>query len=397
MELELDDKRQYLTSYNEYPAVIEFNNSINHALPQKQIIEPYKVVANKKSDFEVEGNKSYLSKSPSGITFGLIFGLLIILCGFFSGTIFEDLEFLTRIIILFIISVFLLLILITLGMSTVNAKKNNVFNCDSNSVTQLSKLNIDPTLLQKLNIPINSAICSGDTLDDIGISKSNIVFIGISMVAPIILFILFFIGLIINNDASKFLFKSITTYVIVSLIIIIIISLMVCFRVAIYVNNKRNKCDNLTSFNDRINNTNISNDDKNMLEKTLNENNFTMDSLICINDLDTYMYEDGYVLKENKQTNNSFDGLLFFTYIVVLSLLIAFVIGIIINKYDLGHIHMIFVWIMSIFCLAAIIYPWALNQNPLNHKKVNLITGLVSTILPSILFVFLTIIKYLFG
>jgi hypothetical protein len=397
MELELDDKRQYLTSYNEYPTVLEFNNSNNHALPQKQIIEPYVVAANKKSDYEAKDNKSYLSKSPLGITFGLIFGLLIILCGFFSEEIFEYPEFITRIIILFIIILFLSLALITLGMSTENATKKNIFNCDSNSVTPLSKLKIEPNLLEALGVPINSAICSGDTLNDISISKSNVIFIGISMTLSFILFILFFIGLLKKNEPLEFLFKSMTKYIIVLILVFIMSALMVSFKSAIYVNNKRNKCDNLTSFNERVNNMHISNNDKNNLENKLKENNFIMDSLICINDLDTYMYEDGYILKENKQTNNSFDGLLFFSYIVILSLLIAFVIGIIINKSELKHINMIFIWIMSIFCLAAIIYPWALNQNPLNHKKVNLITGLVSTILPSILFALLSIIKYLFG
>ena len=103
MELELDDRRQYLRSYNEYPTVIEFNNSNNHALPQQQIREPYNITAKNQTDFEVKDNKTYLSKSPYGIVFGLMFGLLIIICGFFSESIFTDTLYLTRIIILFII------------------------------------------------------------------------------------------------------------------------------------------------------------------------------------------------------------------------------------------------------------------------------------------------------
>jgi hypothetical protein len=169
----------------------------------------------------------------------------------------------------------------------------------------------------------------------------------------------------------------------------------------VHLNNKRYKCNNLTSFNNKINN--IEDEEKSNLEKILKEKNFNMDSLICVNDLDTYIYQDGYILKENKQTNNSYDGLLLFTYIVVLSLLIAFLFGIILNGevYDafdestFVKMQIIFLWGMSIFSLASIIYPWALNENPLNHKKVNLITGLVSTILPSLLFVFLIIINYL--
>ena len=123
-----------------------------------------------------------------------------------------------------------------------------------------------------------------------------------------------------------------------------------------------------------------------------------MDSLICMNDLDTYMYEDGYILKENKQTNNIYDGLLLFTYIVILSLLIAFIAGIILNgESEMSLTNIIFLWVMSIFCLASIIYPWSLNTNPENDKKVNLTTGLVSTIVPSILFIIYFIINAFVG
>lgn len=448
--LELDDKRQYLKSYNEYPAVIEFNNSNNHALPQIQTTEPFEVVANNQSDYEVKDNKSYLSKSPSGITFGLIFGILIIVCGFFSEYIFTDTLFLTRIIILFIIGLLLLITSITLGMSIQNTnKEHNSFNCDKNSVTSLNKLNIDHILLEKINIPIKSAICNGDNLNDINNSNSKKVFMGFSITVTIILFLLFLYGFIKKNQPNEFLLVSPMKYIFIILLMFIISSLMVCFKSAIQINNKRYKCDDLTSFNERINNLNQGNkytdeyinnlkkilkdiedkniniDDKditseyinniksilkeieekkvideykNNLEKILKEHNLNMDSLICINDLDTYMYQDGYILKENKQTNNSFDGLLFFTYIVILSLLIAFVIGIILNsESDFGVIHIIILWGITMFCFASVIYPWTLNTNPENNKKVNLITGLVSTILPTILFIILVIINKLFS
>jgi hypothetical protein len=253
-----------------------------------------------------------------------------------------------------------------------------------------------------MNIPIKSSICNGDNLNDISTSsKLKINLIVFSMIVPVILFLLFFKGLLKKNNPIEFLFVSNVKYVIISLLMFTIISLMVCFRSAIQVNNKRYKCNNLTSFNNKINN--IEDEEKSNLEKILKEKNFNMDSLICVNDLDTYIYQDGYILKENKQTNNSYDGLLLFTYIVVLSLLIAFLFGIILNGevYDafdestFVKMQIIFLWGMSIFSLASIIYPWALNENPLNHKKVNLITGLVSTILPSLLFVFLIIINYL--
>ncbi len=402
MELELDDRRQYLRSYNEYPAVIEFNNSNNHALPQQQISEPYKIIANNQTELEVKDNKAYLSKSPTGIVFGLIFGSLIIICGFFSEYIFTDTLYLTRIIILLIIGLFLLITVITLGISTQNTnKENNIFNCDNNSVISLNSLNLDPLLLEKMNIPIKSVICNGDNLNDVNNSISKTIFIGFSIVATIILFLLFLYGVMKKNQPNEFLLVSNMKYVFITLLIFITSSLMVCFKSAIQVNNKRYKCDDLTSFNERIKNIEgeekqLSDEEKSNLENILKDHNLNIDSLICVNDLDTYMYQDGYVLKENKQTNNSFDGLLFFTYIVILSLLIAFVCGIILNgESEISTSNIIFLWVMSIFCLASIIYPWSLNTNPENDKKVNLTTGLIATIIPSILFIIYFIINAL--
>jgi hypothetical protein len=402
MELELDDRRQYLRSYNEYPAVIEFNNSNNHALPQQQISEPYKIIANNQTELEVKDNKAYLSKSPTGIVFGLIFGSLIIICGFFSEYIFTDTLYLTRIIILLIIGLFLLITVITLGISTQNTnKENNIFNCDNNSVISLNSLNLDPLLLEKMNIPIKSVICNVDNLNYVNNSISKTIFIGFSIVATIILFLLFLYGVMKKNQPNEFLLVSNMKYVFITLLIFITSSLMVCFKSAIQVNNKRYKCDDLTSFNERIKNIEgeekqLSDEEKSNLENILKDHNLNIDSLICVNDLDTYMYQDGYVLKENKQTNNSFDGLLFFTYIVILSLLIAFVFGIILNgESEISTSNIIFLWVMSIFCLASIIYPWSLNTNPENDKKVNLTTGLIATIIPSILFIIYFIINAL--
>jgi hypothetical protein len=190
------------------------------------------------------------------------------------------------------------------------------------------------------------------------------------------------------------------------LLMFVMISLMVCFKSAVNINNKRYKCDNLTSFKDKINNIEeynekkpISDEEKMNLEKILKENNFNMDSLICVNDLDTYMYEDGYMLKENKQTNDTFDGLLFFTYIVMLSLLISFIFGIILNGnylYDTEmNMDIFFLWFVMFFCSVSIIYPWTLNTYPINNKKVNIITVLVSILLSSLLLSMLFIIYFL--
>ncbi len=397
MELELDDKRQYLKSYNEYPSVIEFNNHTNHALPQKQISEPYTIIANNKGDIQITDNKSYLTKSVGAITIGIIFGLLAILFVLLSDYTFNDITY--RFLILIIYVIFLSLTIVTFSMSIQNInKEKNIFNCNINSVKSLSKLNVDPKLLEKINLPINSALCNGDTFNDVHNSTLKKNFIILSMIVPIVLFVLFYYGLIKNKNPLEFLLESNMKYIIVVLLIFVMISLMVCFKSAVKINNKRYRCDNLTSFNDKINNININIEEKNNLEKKLKENNFNMDSLICVNDLYTYMYEDGYMLKENKQTNNTFDGLLFFTYIVMLLLLISFVFGIILNgNYQYNKvIEILVLWCVNVFCLVSIIYPWALNENPENNKKVNLITGLVSTIIPTIFVIIIIIINALF-
>ncbi len=103
MELELDDKRQYLKSYNEYPSVIEFNNHTNHALPQKQISEPYTIIANNKGDIQITDNKSYLTKSVGAITIGIIFGLLAILFVLLSDYTFNDITYRFLILIIYVI------------------------------------------------------------------------------------------------------------------------------------------------------------------------------------------------------------------------------------------------------------------------------------------------------
>lgn len=455
MELELDDRRQYLKSYNEYPAVIEFNNSNNHALPQQQISQ---VITNnqnligdkiqKSEDFGIINNpntKNSLVMHPALIAFATLFGTIIVFSGFILNDLFDNST--SRFFVIGFIIIIATLLFISYGMSiNVSNKEKKGINCNSPN-NQRENLNIDPDILRRLLLPNNMVICkeSYNTVSDqkqkiikvtlilivvllivtgIGLffSKDFIIifvlillltsiFIGTnlslnnnknennvsdykqkiiqtSFVLPIILLSIIGGGLFLSHNPSKLFFESVMSIVIIFILILILISLLICINVSVRCNQLEYTCNNLTSFNNQIDNINhldsrITENEKTIINNSLQLSGYNLNSSICL---------DSNELNLNEKTSSSFDGLLLFVYIIVLSFLIAYTIAVISSSLDSKPtFYILFIsWIVSIFTLASIIYPWALNNN---RNDVNILTGTISTIVPTIIFIIIFLIS----
>jgi hypothetical protein len=329
----------------------------------------------------VKSEKMTMNTNVGAIVTGILFGIILIIMGIFSNYILDSkILYIALFAFMCIIILFLFIIFITTIQNIDNIQNN--FNCNENKQYYIGDL-IDSDILAKLHLSKTSIICNRESSSFKSISS----YIKFICVLVIILLLIFIGGLL--KDGFNFILKPFIILPVVILFSFIIFALQACFNFNIYQNSLLYECDKKITVRAKIDEVNtlstpITADELNKINKGLNSVGLTIDSFICDNDAKTIELQPN-----TNKTTDSLDGLLIYTYIITLFLLIGLGIAFILNSDDDNTLmNGVIGFILSCMTLAGIIYP---SSKFRNDKNPFLTTALVSTILPTILFIIIII------
>lgn len=361
-----------------------------------------------------------------GITLGLLVSIFFIFYALYltSDEARSSSDY-AKYIVLFLTCVIMCLV-ITIFILTYKRidKAENAFNCNvlintNIPLNTINNLNLDPSILKRLNITNDASICQDIYNLDKGYRVSSIPdnlcqmnytnyqnYMGIMKTIisiPIIIILIVIYGTFIKEDFFEFVTSPKIKVSLIILSIIIMIGLISSLYMDISSNKLAFHCNDLGSFRNRLNSVAITDNrimtaEENAIHTKLEKLNLNDNALIC-NDKEK-------TLVPFEKSSNAFNGLLLFVYIIMSVMLIFFTILLIIQSeldtsiFNLGSDvgkkigYLFLTLLVTIITFVSIIYPWSLSTN---NEKATLITGLTSSLIPTTIIIFSTILGTLIG
>lgn len=414
----------FYTNFQEYPEVFNYKETENMlekfnetGKPSSQPQQPQQpsqpIIKLQNQNVEKVYTKGPgLTKSPAGISIGMIFGIIIIVLsslGVFNLDS-DDSSLVLRIIFFVLFSAILLFITVTILYSINKLKNNpNKFNCsvirtpenektkinnNNTSLYSVKDLGLSVDILHKLNIRDNYPVCDNKT--SYLSNDSGLTFLYITMALPVIVFLITGFGLF--KGGSTFFENSFVKFGILGLFLFMMIALIISIGSIISSNKLTFECDHLNSFQNMISNIDnkdnrLTTDEKNFVNIQLSKLKLNQSAIVC--------YEPGSLLKKNSITRSSIDGFVLFTYIITISLILSLFI-IIVKQSDFDtlifdltddtgkkilYLFILFFIITVIF--AGIIYPSAMNDDKKNKNELagglSVPIALVIVLIPTII------------
>jgi hypothetical protein len=362
----------------------------------------------------------------AGITMGLIVSILLIFYSLYlmNEQSRSDNDY-GKYMVLFITSVILSLVILVFIFTykRIDAAEN-AFNCNviintNTPYNTVGNLNLEQSILKKLNITDSASICQDIYNTDKGYRTSSIPsylcpmnytnyqsYIGIMkaiIAVPVLMILIVAYGTFLKEDLFDFITKPMVKGSLIFLLMIIMIGLISSLYTNISSNKLAFHCNDLGSFRHRLDavamtDNRIMTNEENMIEGKLKSLNFDDSALVCNDKQNT--------LVPFERSSSAFNGLLLFVYIVV-GMMLIFLTILLITQSDLedsifnlgsepgskiGYLILSLFVLMTIF--VSIIYPWTLGTN---REKALLITGLTSSLIPITTMIFITIMVTLIG
>ena len=342
-------------------------------------------------------------------------GFLLLLLSYVSAD-FSDYEsdsiIYKMFIFAFVVAIFVCVIFVLAKGLEINKKIPNVFNCNiirgsDKPVLTINDLQIQESVINKLKLNVNNPICPYSNIqndyfninnnnDSLNTNDMKILFIKGSFVFPIIILLITFYGIFFSGSPVDFMLSGGIKFLILLFLVLTSIGLIISTNTIIKNNKMMYKSNNVQTFKNRIDE--ISNKDNRLTDEEntklytiLKNNNLTQNAIIVADTTSD--------LNKHKITIHSDDGVVLFTHIIVMSILLFFFISIV-SQYGLDttifdlssdkgiKILLLFLLlIISMIIMAGITNPWLLNDD---DKKAEKKTIILSSILPIL---FITVIS----
>ncbi len=371
--------------------------------------------------------------SITGIVLGLFLSIILFFYSFYllNDEVREEASY-NKYIVLFI-SVSILAMVMTIYIMTYQRINLaiNAFNCqintnidkninDTNSpFYTVNNLNLDDSILKRLNISKDAALCQDEYNYNKGYKYSPIPSrlcptnltnfqnymntMKMLIAVPILMILIISYGVLFKEDFFEFVTNSAIRGGLIFLLMISMIGLIS----SLYTNISSNKlafyCNDLGSVRNRLDSVamtdnRIMSNEETIINSSLNKLEFNDSALIC-NDNQTN-------LQKFEKTSNTFNGILLFVYIVVGMMLLFLTILLISQSNfttsifnldeDIGSkiMYLILLTFVLMTLFVSIIYPSVIGED---YDKPELLTGLMSSLIPSFFVILSTIFTTIIG
>jgi hypothetical protein len=422
VEIENETYNQYYMAFQDYPAIFNYKLTENMKEDFDPITEtptttPTSIPTNTSTPTIPAINPEFskgpgLNKNMAGIIIGVIIGGFLLLLSYFLDD-FSDYEsdysiIYKMIIFAFVAAIFICVIFVLAKGLEINNKTPNLFNCNiikgsNNPVLTINALQIQESIINKLKLNVNNPVCPYSNIqnDYFIINSNNIkpIFMKFSFIFPIIILLITFYGIFFSESPFDFmLYKGgkVVKFIILLSLVITSVGLIISTNTIIKHNKMMYQSNNVQTFKNRVDkisdtDNRLTDEEKTKLYTILQNNKLTPDAIVVADTTSD--------LKKNKITKHSDDGVVLFTHIIVMSMLLLFFISIV-SQYELDTtifnlsfdkgikiILLFLLLIISMIVMAGITNPWLLNDD---DKKADKKSVILSTVLPIL---FITVIS----